>query len=147
MPAPRRLGRIIIGGEDSNDIIDPDARDALITEKSAILTKRLAALWPRAKPDIAFQWAGTFDTTADGLPLIGPVPGYKSTYAAYGYGGNGITFSFPRGRVDRRASRRADVALAARLRHRPRRSADAVSLIHRADFWAAIAAQSAMRRD
>ena len=87
-------GRIIIGGEDSNDVIDPDARDALITEKSAILTKRLAALWPRAKPDIAFQWAGTFDTTADGLPLIGPVPGYKSVYAAYGYGGNGITFSF-----------------------------------------------------
>jgi glycine/D-amino acid oxidase-like deaminating enzyme len=27
------------------------------------------------------------------LPLIGPVPG-ASVYAAYGYGGNGITFSF-----------------------------------------------------
>jgi glycine/D-amino acid oxidase-like deaminating enzyme len=31
---------------------------------------------------------------ADGLPLIGPVPGAKGIYAAYGYGGNGITFSF-----------------------------------------------------
>ncbi len=87
-------GRIIIGGEDSRDITDPDARDALIAEKSATLTRRLAALWPRAKPDIAFRWAGTFDTTADGLPLIGPVPGRKGIYAAYGYGGNGITFSF-----------------------------------------------------
>ena len=87
-------GRIIIGGEDSRDITDPDCRDALIAEKSAILTRRLAALWPRAKPDIDFHWAGTFDTTADGLPLIGPVPGHKGTYAAYGYGGNGITFSF-----------------------------------------------------
>jgi glycine/D-amino acid oxidase-like deaminating enzyme len=28
------------------------------------------------------------------LPLIGPVPGKKEIYAAYGYGGNGITFSF-----------------------------------------------------
>ena len=87
-------GRIIIGGEDSKDITDPDARDALIEQKSAILTKRLAALWPRATPSIEFKWAGTFDTTADGLPLIGPVPGHKNLYAAYGYGGNGITFSF-----------------------------------------------------
>ena len=31
---------------------------------------------------------------ADGLPLIGPVPGAKGLYAAYGYGGNGITFSY-----------------------------------------------------
>ena len=28
------------------------------------------------------------------MPLIGPVPGAKGIYAAYGYGGNGITFSF-----------------------------------------------------
>ena len=33
-------------------------------------------------------------TTRDGLPLIGPVPGAKGVYAAYGYGGNGITFSY-----------------------------------------------------
>ena len=46
------------------------------------------------RPDIEFRWSGTFDTTSDGLPLIGPVPGAKGVYAAYGYGGNGITFSF-----------------------------------------------------
>jgi len=51
-------------------------------------------LWPAADTDIEFRWAGTFDTTRDGLPLIGPVPGLKGIYAAYGYGGNGITFSF-----------------------------------------------------
>ena len=28
------------------------------------------------------------------MPLIGPVPGMKGIYAAYGYGGNEITFSF-----------------------------------------------------
>ncbi|KRR16155.1 N-acetylglucosamine-1-phosphate uridyltransferase [Bradyrhizobium lablabi] len=89
-----RAGRIIIGGEDSSAIIEPEARDRLISEKSGILARRLAALWPVAKTDIEFRWAGTFGTTQDGLPLVGPVPGAKGIYAAYGYGGNGITFSF-----------------------------------------------------
>ena len=89
-----RAGRIIIGGEDSDEMIEPKARDRLIPEKSRLLAQRLAALWPMAKTDIEFRWAGTFDTTSDGLPLIGPVPGAKGVYAAYGYGGNGITFSF-----------------------------------------------------
>ncbi|WP_245284784.1 FAD-binding oxidoreductase [Bradyrhizobium sp. th.b2] len=87
-------GRIIIGGEDSEDIIAPDARDRLIPEKSRRLAQRLAALWPFAATEIEYRWAGTFDTTCDGLPLIGPVPGAKGVYAAYGYGGNGITFSY-----------------------------------------------------
>jgi glycine/D-amino acid oxidase-like deaminating enzyme len=89
-----RAGRIIIGGEDSDEIIKPDARDRLIPEKSRVLAQKLDALWPRADTRTEFRWAGTFDTTSDGLPLIGPVPGHKGIYAAYGYGGNGITFSF-----------------------------------------------------
>jgi glycine/D-amino acid oxidase-like deaminating enzyme len=87
-------GRIIIGGEDSNEVLEPDARDRLIPEKSRMLAQKLTALWPVAETNIEFRWSGTFDTTSDGLPLIGPVPGAKGIYAAYGYGGNGITFSF-----------------------------------------------------
>ncbi|MFZ2157128.1 MAG: FAD-dependent oxidoreductase [Bradyrhizobium sp.] len=87
-------GRIIIGGEDSEEAIEPAARDCLIPAKSRLLTQKLAALWPAANLDIEFRWSGTFDTTSDGLPLIGPVPGARGIYAAYGYGGNGITFSF-----------------------------------------------------
>jgi glycine/D-amino acid oxidase-like deaminating enzyme len=87
-------GRIIIGGEDSDEVIEPEARDALISEKSLLLAQKLTALWPNANADIEFRWSGTFDTTSDGLPLIGPVPGANGIYAAYGYGGNGITFSF-----------------------------------------------------
>jgi glycine/D-amino acid oxidase-like deaminating enzyme len=89
-----RAGRIIVGGEDSDQVIEPDARDGLIPEKADILARRLAALWPPASLDIEFRWSGTFGNTSDGLPLIGPVPGAKGVYAAYGYGGNGITFSF-----------------------------------------------------
>jgi glycine/D-amino acid oxidase-like deaminating enzyme len=87
-------GRIIIGGEDSDQVIEPDARDRLIPQKARALARKPAALWPVADPAIEFRWSGTFDTTNDGLPLIGPVPGAKGIYAAYGYGGNGITFSF-----------------------------------------------------
>lgn len=89
-----RAGRIIIGGEDSSEVIEPGARDRLIPEKSRALARQLEALWPAAKPDVEYRWAGTFDTTSDGLPLIGPVPGHSGVYAAYGYGGNGITFSY-----------------------------------------------------
>ncbi|HEU0082802.1 MAG TPA: FAD-dependent oxidoreductase [Bradyrhizobium sp.] len=87
-------GRIIIGGEDSTTETDPDARDALIPHKSQSLAEKLIALWPRARCEIAYRWAGTFDTTPDGLPLIGPVPRHNRIFATYGYGGNGITFSF-----------------------------------------------------
>jgi glycine/D-amino acid oxidase-like deaminating enzyme len=87
-------GRIIVGGEDSSELIEPDARDRLIPQKSRLLAQKLAALWPVANTEVEFRWAGTFDTTSDGLPLIGPVPCAKGIYAAYGYGGNGITFSF-----------------------------------------------------
>jgi glycine/D-amino acid oxidase-like deaminating enzyme len=89
-----RAGRIIIGGEDSEEEIEPERRDRLILEKSRALAQKLAALWPVANTEIEFRWSGTFDTTRDGLPLIGPVPDAKCIYAAYGYGGNGITFSF-----------------------------------------------------
>jgi glycine/D-amino acid oxidase-like deaminating enzyme len=41
-------GRIIIGGEDSDEVIEPEPRDALIPEKSRILTETLRALWPHA---------------------------------------------------------------------------------------------------
>ena len=87
-------GRIIIGGEDSEEVIQPEERDRQIGQKSRLLSEKLAALWPAADPASEFRWAGTFDTTHDGLPLIGPVAGAKNVFAAYGYGGNGITFSF-----------------------------------------------------
>ena len=87
-------GRIIFGGEDDLAIIEPDARDAATLEKSERLTKTLKSLWPAAETKIDYRWSGTFDTTDDGLPLIGNVPGFRNIYAAYGYGGNGITFSF-----------------------------------------------------
>jgi glycine/D-amino acid oxidase-like deaminating enzyme len=87
-------GRIVIGGEDDDAIVEPHARDALMPAKAAVLAGKLHSLWPRAAATAAFVWSGAFGETVDGLPLIGPVPGYPRIFAAYGYGGNGITFSY-----------------------------------------------------
>jgi glycine/D-amino acid oxidase-like deaminating enzyme len=84
-------GRIIFGGEDDHGLIQPDARDAATPTKVRVLKERLRTLWPRTSSHVAFAWSGAFDTTRDGLPLI--VPGSKNIFAAFGYGGNGITFS------------------------------------------------------
>jgi len=86
--------RIIIGGEDDDQVVDPDARDALMPRKAEILLDKLHLLWPQAFLVAEYIWSGAFGTTSDGLPLIGPVPGQSRIFAAYGYGGNGITFSY-----------------------------------------------------
>ncbi|MBR0742266.1 FAD-binding oxidoreductase [Bradyrhizobium liaoningense] len=87
-------GRIILGGEDDHALIEPAARDNATPAKVRALKDYLKVLWPHASSHVAFSWSGAFDTTQDGLPLIGTVPGCKNIYAAFGYGGNGITFSF-----------------------------------------------------
>ena len=92
-------GRIIIGGEDDDSVTGPAERDAMMPEKTRALPGKLRALWPRAEAAAEFAWSGAFGQTADGLPLIGEVPGRPRLYAAYGYGGNGITFSFMASRI------------------------------------------------
>lgn len=91
--------RIIMGGEDDDKIVEPDARDALMPQKANTLLKKLNALWPAADSVAEFVWSGAFGTTTDGLPLIGTVPGHPRIHAAYGYGGNGITFSYLASRI------------------------------------------------
>jgi glycine/D-amino acid oxidase-like deaminating enzyme len=87
-------GRIIAGGEDDRQAIEPDARDALMPAKAEAIQRRLSALWPKAARVAEYVWSGAFGSTEDGLPLIGRVPGHPGILAAYGYGGNGITFSY-----------------------------------------------------
>jgi glycine/D-amino acid oxidase-like deaminating enzyme len=86
--------RIVIGGEDDDSIVEPEARDALMPAKTRTILAKLHALRPEAEATADFVWSGAFGETEDGLPLIGAVPGHPRLYAAYGYGGNGITFSF-----------------------------------------------------
>ena len=85
-------GRIIMGGEDE-ELTDAHSRDAKIGMKADMLRRKFKRLYPDFKGASEFAWAGFFGITHDGLPLIGPLPGQRRTFAAFGYGGNGITFS------------------------------------------------------
>ncbi|MEA2816146.1 MAG: hypothetical protein QOI93_3843 [Rhodospirillaceae bacterium] len=86
--------RIIVGGEDDASVIDSEKREAATPGKTKAILARLKALFPRAEARADVVWSGVFGTTGDGLPLIGAVPGCPRLLAAYGYGGNGITFGF-----------------------------------------------------
>ncbi|WP_042118135.1 NAD(P)/FAD-dependent oxidoreductase [Rhizobium etli] len=85
--------RIVAGGEDDGTT-DPAGRNHKLPAKISAIREKMKRLWPAADTRVAHAWAGTFGETADGLPLIGPMPGMAHVFAAYGYGGNGITFSY-----------------------------------------------------
>ncbi|WP_235535744.1 NAD(P)/FAD-dependent oxidoreductase [Sphingopyxis sp. Root1497] len=85
-------GEIICGGEDE-EIGDAALRDAKLSDKTATLSRKLAALLPGVDAAPAYSWAGSFGDSPVGTPTIGRIPGMPNCYAAMGYGGNGITFS------------------------------------------------------
>ncbi|PDT05366.1 FAD-dependent oxidoreductase [Rhizobium chutanense] len=85
--------RIVAGGEDDGTT-DPEMRDRKLPAKTMAIREKMKRLWPKADTRVEHAWCGTFGETADGLPLIGPVPEMPHVLAAYGYGGNGITFSY-----------------------------------------------------
>ncbi|WP_395450258.1 NAD(P)/FAD-dependent oxidoreductase [Aminobacter sp. UC22_36] len=85
-------GRVICGGEDE-DFTDEPRRDALIAEKSDRISQKLLRLLPQLDTTPEFAWAGSFGTTATGLPFIGKLPRHPRIHAVMGYGGNGITYS------------------------------------------------------
>lgn len=89
---------IIIGGEDEA-VVDPQQRDNMLAYKTACLWDTLGKIWPDIDPRVSHAWCGTFGETSDGLPLIGRVPSAQRIFAAYGYGGNGITFSYMASRI------------------------------------------------
>ena len=84
--------RILIGGRDET-FVNIKKRDKLIPSKSQQLKKDFKKLFPAIPMEPEFSWTGTFGTTRDALPFIGPYAKTPNTFYALGFGGNGITFS------------------------------------------------------
>jgi glycine/D-amino acid oxidase-like deaminating enzyme len=84
--------RMIVGGEDVS-FKSEVRRDKLLRKKIARLEKGFSELYPEIPFKTDMAWCGTFSSTSDGLPFIGPWPNKKRMLFALGYGGNGITFS------------------------------------------------------
>jgi len=86
-------GRVIVGGEDET-LSSAEERERLTGQKVERLLAKAAAVCPAITGVSAqYAWSGFFGETDDSLPLIGRVPGRPNCFAAFGYGGNGITFS------------------------------------------------------
>jgi glycine/D-amino acid oxidase-like deaminating enzyme len=85
-------GRLLVGGED-DPYHSPAKRDRSISTKSKIIRQKVLNLLPQLPWEPAYEWAGTFGQTQDGLAYIGESPEYPNCYFALGFGGNGITFS------------------------------------------------------
>lgn len=91
-------GRIIAGGEDEATV-DAAERERRMPEKIERIRTKLRTLWPHGHDRLSHAWSAEFGETTDGLPLIGTVPGAPRVLAAYGYGGNGITYSYMASRM------------------------------------------------
>ena len=84
--------RVIVGGAD-RPFHWWHTSPWLMQRKTARLQALIGQRFPHLRLEIAFRWAGVFSTTADGLPYVGEVAGHPRRWLAFGYGGNGITFS------------------------------------------------------
>lgn len=84
--------RIIIGGRDEK-FYNPRKRDRLLDSKAINLEKDFKKIFPKILFKKEYQWTGTFGSTKDGLPYIGPYEKLPNSLFALGFGGNGITFS------------------------------------------------------
>ncbi|MEO6870532.1 MAG: FAD-dependent oxidoreductase [Ginsengibacter sp.] len=85
-------GRLIVGGRDE-PFYNPEKRDRLLDKKAAKLEQDFNNLFPEIAFETEFKWTGTFGTTKDGLPFIGPYKKLPNSFFSLGFGGNGITFS------------------------------------------------------
>ncbi|GAB0114880.1 NAD(P)/FAD-dependent oxidoreductase [Acidisoma sp. C75] len=68
-------------------ILDPEPDQRLIAETHA---RALALLPALGKTSIQAAWAGYIDSTPDGVPAIGPMPGLPGLILAAGFSGHGF---------------------------------------------------------
>jgi glycine/D-amino acid oxidase-like deaminating enzyme len=81
--------RLVIGGwRDTSfetEFTDEEATTPAIQERIDGFIRELLGRQPR----ITHRWSGIFGVSADGLPLVGPVPGNDRVWLARGYSGHG----------------------------------------------------------
>ena len=83
----------LVGGVSMPDEANPD-RQIRLGARLAFLTKMargLTALMPRlGHVKVVRQWAGPYDVSPDGNPIVGELPGVPGFYVVCGFGGHGF---------------------------------------------------------
>jgi glycine/D-amino acid oxidase-like deaminating enzyme len=96
-------GRIVLGGARDVDLAREATSVEALTEPVQDRLERLLARLVGRVPEITHRWAGIFGSTADRLPLVGPVPGADDLWTARGYSGHGNVVGFMAGALVARA--------------------------------------------
>jgi sarcosine oxidase subunit beta len=94
-------GAIVVGGCQG---LAEHAESATQEEIDPAVQNALDAFLPRSFPsfppfDVRRRWVGTMDNSADGVPLVGPVPERAGEFVIGGFGGHGIPGGLGAGRM------------------------------------------------
>lgn len=87
---PRQDGRVLAGSTMEDVDFDYQTTEQGIRSLVQFSTRLVPTL---KESDIERTWAGLRPTTGDGLPYLGPVPGFEGLFVAAGHGRNGIYLS------------------------------------------------------
>jgi gamma-glutamylputrescine oxidase len=82
-------GRLVVGGRRDTTL---EAENTAVEETTEVIQAQIEQLVIELVgrlPRITHRWAGLFGTTADRLPLVGPVPRREGVWVAAGYSGHG----------------------------------------------------------
>jgi gamma-glutamylputrescine oxidase len=91
--------RLVAGGRRDSTL---EAENTAVEETTEVIQARIEDLVTELLgrlPRITHRWAGLFGTTADRLPLAGPVPGRDGVWVAAGYSGHGNVMGFACGEL------------------------------------------------
>ncbi len=85
-------GRLLIGGgRKQNKLLENDTTDDRITDPvQRILNNYLREKFPDVDAPVERRWAGIMGFSADGLPLVGTLPGRPRVGFAVGFHGHGL---------------------------------------------------------
>jgi len=87
-------GRLVVGGRrDASFETEETGVEETTPRIQGAIEALVADLVGRA-PRVTHRWAGIFGMTADGLPLVGRVPGRDGVWVAGGYSGHGNVLGF-----------------------------------------------------
>ena len=96
-------GRLVAGGRrDAALEMENTAVERTTEEIQAQIEELVKELLGRL-PRVTHRWAGLFGTTADRLPLAGPLPGRDGVWVAAGYSGHGNVMGLACGELVARA--------------------------------------------
>jgi glycine/D-amino acid oxidase-like deaminating enzyme len=96
-------GRLVLGGKRDAALAEESTGLEAVTEPVQAALEAEAARLTGLRPRVEQRWSGIWGTTADALPLAGPLPGREGVWVAAGYSGHGNVLGFACGELVGRA--------------------------------------------